>query len=92
MDRLRHAIAATRTSAIRRWVRGPKITISIGSAIFPDDADDSDRLIYCADMALFKSKALGRNRSTSFQPELLVQTIQIELSPIRGAKSTYNYL
>jgi len=72
MDRLRHAIAATDFRDQADGFEG-RITISIGSAIFPDDADDSDRLIYCADMALFKSKALGRNRSTSFQPELLVQ-------------------
>jgi diguanylate cyclase (GGDEF)-like protein len=72
MDRLRHAIAATDFRDQADGFEG-RITISIGSAIFPDDADDSDRLIYCADMALFKSKDMGRNRSTSFQPELLAQ-------------------
>jgi len=70
MDRLRHAIAAT---DFRDQVNGfeGRITISIGSAIFPGDADNIDRLIYCADMALFRSKDMGRNRSTIFSEEML---------------------
>ncbi len=70
MDRLRHAISAT---DFRDQVNGfeGRITISIGSAIYPDDADSADRLFYCADKALFRSKADGRNRSTIFSEELL---------------------
>jgi len=70
MDRLRHAIAAT---DFRDQVNGfeGRITISIGSAIFPDDADNLDRLIYCADMALFRSKDMGRNRSTIYSEDML---------------------
>ncbi len=70
MDRLRDAIAGTdfREPAD---VFDNRITISIGSATFPDDAADPERLIYCADMALFRSKALGRNRSTVFEAALI---------------------
>lgn len=70
MDRLRDAIADTD-------FREPadefdnRITISIGSATFPDDAADPERLIYCADMALLRSKAMGRNRSTVFEAALI---------------------
>lgn len=70
MDRLRYAIAKT---DFRDRVNGfsGKITISIGSALYPDDADNPERLIYCADMALLQSKAAGRNRSTVFFKNLL---------------------
>lgn len=70
MDRLRHAIAITDFRDQGNGFEG-RITISIGSAIYPIDADNSERLIYCADMALFRSKEAGRNRSTIFSEELL---------------------
>ena len=72
MDRLRDAIAG---ADFRESAGGfeNRITISIGSANFPDDAADPERLIYCADMALFRSKALGRNRSTVFEAALIEQ-------------------
>jgi diguanylate cyclase (GGDEF)-like protein len=70
MDRLRHAISTTDFHDQSNGFEG-RITISIGSAIYPEDADESDRLIYCADMALFRSKDMGRNRSTIFDAELL---------------------
>lgn len=72
MDRLRDAIAETDFREPSEDSTG-RITISIGSANYPDDASDPERLIYCADMALFRSKALGRNRSTVFDPELIEQ-------------------
>jgi len=72
MDRLRNTIAATDFRDDQKQFEG-KITISIGSAIFPDDAVEPERLIYCADMALLRSKALGRNRSTAFEAELIEQ-------------------
>jgi len=50
---------------------GYKISISIGGAIYPSDAQTVDRLIYCADMALLKAKAEGRNRSMMFNSSML---------------------
>ncbi|MCD6163582.1 MAG: GGDEF domain-containing protein [candidate division Zixibacteria bacterium] len=47
------------------------ITVSIGGAICPVDAQTADRLIYCSDMALLKAKADGRNRSMMFNNSLL---------------------
>ncbi len=70
MERLRYAIAVTDFRDRADGFEG-KITISIGSSIFPDDADSAEKLIYYADMALLRSKALGRNRSTCFGPEIL---------------------
>ncbi|MCD6309706.1 MAG: GGDEF domain-containing protein, partial [Candidatus Eremiobacteraeota bacterium] len=38
-----------------------KITVSIGSATFPDDATDKNQLINAADEALYRAKKRGRN-------------------------------
>jgi len=40
---------------------------SIGVAIAPPDAEDFDKLLSCADAALYKSKAQGRNNATFFE-------------------------
>jgi diguanylate cyclase (GGDEF)-like protein len=73
MDRLRHSIATTDFRDNANGFEG-RITISVGSAIFPDDSDAAERLIYCADMALLRSKAMGRNRSTIYDAALFEQT------------------
>lgn len=70
MERLRHAISTTDFRDQANGFKG-QITISVGSAIYPEDADTAERLIYCADMALFHSKEMGRNRSTVFHTEIL---------------------
>ncbi|MEE9441099.1 MAG: GGDEF domain-containing protein [candidate division Zixibacteria bacterium] len=70
MDRLRHAINSTDFRDKANGFEG-RITISIGAAIFPDDAENADSLIYCSDMALLHSKNYGRNRSTLFSEDLL---------------------
>ncbi len=77
MDRLRDAIAETDFHEPAEEFNG-RITISIGSATFPDDAADPERLIYCADMALFRSKALGRNRSTVFEATLIEESSPLD--------------
>ncbi|MEW6428542.1 MAG: sensor domain-containing diguanylate cyclase [Thermodesulfobacteriota bacterium] len=42
------------------------VTISMGLAFCPKDADDKAKLISHADQALYKAKALGRNRTMSW--------------------------
>ena len=37
------------------------ITFSIGISIFPDNAIDCEAMIKCADEAMYRAKALGRN-------------------------------
>jgi diguanylate cyclase (GGDEF)-like protein len=45
-------------------------TTSVGIAVAPQDGRDPDRLIRRADLALYKSKAEGRNRVRFFTPDL----------------------
>ncbi|MDI6800117.1 MAG: diguanylate cyclase [Actinomycetota bacterium] len=44
---------------------GSKLTVSIGVATYPFDADDVDYFIKAADKALYKAKQTGRNRVVS---------------------------
>ncbi len=48
------------------------ITVSLGGAIYPQDAVETDRLVYCADMALLRAKNTGRNQSVMFSSEKFV--------------------
>ena len=42
------------------------ITVSIGCAIYPGDTDDPEKLMECADKALYETKEGGRNGYTLF--------------------------
>jgi len=41
------------------------LTVSIGTATYPDNAKNKDSLLRKADMALYKAKQDGRNRTRS---------------------------
>jgi diguanylate cyclase (GGDEF)-like protein/PAS domain S-box-containing protein len=43
-----------------------RVTSSIGVAIYPEDGNAPEPLIECADIALYRAKAAGRNRVTFF--------------------------
>lgn len=43
------------------------ITISGGVADFPSDAEEREKLIYCADAALYEAKRLGKNRICGYR-------------------------
>ena len=45
-------------------------TMSVGIALAPEDGHDPERLLKCADLALYKAKADGRNCIRFFQPEM----------------------
>lgn len=58
-----------------------KITASVGIAVFPDDGKDVSALLANADMAMYRAKALGRNRASEYSAELgenAVERFEIE--------------
>lgn len=46
------------------------ITCSAGIATFPDDAPDQDALVSNADTAMYRAKALGKNRCVRFEASM----------------------
>jgi len=66
-DRLRNAIFEHefRPGRGREIIR---LSVSSGTAVFPEHADGPERLFWCADMALLKAKEAGGNRSLIYQP------------------------
>ena len=60
-EKLRNIIAQSFVTDGKK-VPGEKITISVGVAAYPDDADSPDELIRNADKALYKAKENGRNQ------------------------------
>ena len=59
VERLMESI---RNHQFRNEGQSAKITVSMGGAFFPDDADNKLELIKKADQALYKAKESGRNR------------------------------
>jgi diguanylate cyclase (GGDEF)-like protein len=47
-----------------------RVGASIGVAMFPADGDDFDALVRAADVAMYRSKELGRNRSNFYHPDM----------------------
>jgi diguanylate cyclase (GGDEF)-like protein len=47
-----------------------QVSASIGIALFPNDGDDFETLARCADLAMYKSKDLGKGRYSFYQPDL----------------------
>lgn len=47
-----------------------RITASIGIAVYPDHAQDSESLIRYADVAMYQAKESGRNCYMSFHPDM----------------------
>jgi len=48
-----------------------RTSVSIGYARFPADGTDDDRLIACADAALYHAKRLGKNRVSAYEVRLV---------------------
>lgn len=71
------------------------LTLSIGLAVFPRDAQDPEKLIYQADRALYSSKRSGRNRigtTEDITAEILDETILQEILPSRKLIGRNNQL
>ena len=65
-ERLRETISRE-TSNILSNGATHEITVSIGVSTFPEDADDKDKLIFCADGALYEAKRAGKNRVRAYK-------------------------
>jgi diguanylate cyclase (GGDEF)-like protein len=55
-ERIRHAVAGLSDS-----IGGPRVTISVGVACYPDDGRTKDGLVGVADRALYLAKPVGRS-------------------------------
>ena len=62
------------------------LTASVGIARYPEDAEDIDTLLRCADTAMYQAKREGRNRYRFFTGELNEQ-VQMRLSMESGLRS-----
>jgi diguanylate cyclase len=69
------AIALERAAQLRKIIQETtvsfgemriQVTISIGVAAIPENADSTERLIRCADKALYRAKSGGRNQVAAF--------------------------
>lgn len=88
----------------RGAMKGGQITVSLGAASFPGQAEERDTLIAAADTALYRAKHLGKNRCEFYTSVLdaietdileeseigLIRTIKPLVSVING-KDNYTY-
>jgi two-component system cell cycle response regulator len=76
---------------LRRSVKEPSVTdqgemptVSFGVASFPTHAPDAEALMHAADQALYAAKAMGRDRSVIYNPEVLASVLGGNLDPAAG--------
>ena len=71
-----HRAAQLVVSAVTQPVALPsapepvRVGASVGVALFPDDGGDFDALVRAADVAMYRSKELGRGRSSAYHPDM----------------------
>jgi diguanylate cyclase (GGDEF)-like protein/PAS domain S-box-containing protein len=53
-----------------------QVNVSIGISIFPDDGQDAETLIKCADTAMYDAKENGRNTYQFFKPDMNVRAVE----------------
>jgi len=82
----RHADATLRSRAsfngiVDRGAYEAQVSASIGIALYPRDGEDFDTLVRHADLAMYKSKQLGRARYSFFHAELndtMIARVELE--------------
>ena len=63
---------------------GGNLTVSMGIAGFPEDAEDSERLIDNADRALYRAKLSGRNRVCVYDPRIDTRAFHAHMPETTG--------
>jgi PAS domain S-box-containing protein len=53
-----------------------RVTVSIGISMSPNDGEDGETLIKCADAAMYCAKGTGRNAYRFFEPNMNVQVVE----------------
>lgn len=74
-------LAAALNKPMRFKEQEINITVSVGFAVAPEDADNWERLLKCADLAVYQAKADGRNCVRGFVPEMdrsLMERLKLE--------------
>ena len=75
-ERIRRAIETDSFPGENHLPKG-RLTTSVGIASFPADGVTANELIHAADLALYRAKALGRNRLVLFEPSLETQAFPV---------------
>jgi len=73
-ERIRRAIEAESFPGESHLPLG-RLTTSLGIAAFPSDGVTADELIHAADLALYRAKALGRNRLVLYESSMENQAL-----------------
>lgn len=68
-ERIRKAVEET-SFPLGHLQPGGRVTVSIGVASFPDDAEQPEEVLECADRALYVAKRGGRNRVVAWRKGL----------------------
>jgi diguanylate cyclase (GGDEF)-like protein len=80
-ERVRSAIEKHEFPTVRRGSTEEPgthhITISVGVAVFPEDARDPIQLVEMADSALYRAKRSGRNRVCAYRPTGATEVLQL---------------
>lgn len=63
---------------------GGNLTVSMGIAGFPEDAEDSEQLIDNADRALYRAKLSGRNRVCVYDPRIDTRAFHAHMPETAG--------
>ncbi len=68
-ERLREIIEKETGNALGSQTKR-RISVSVGVASYPDDAEDKEKLIFCADGALYEAKRSGKNLVRGYKKPL----------------------